>query len=316
MKKVLLIAVIAIIFASCEDSNPHEPSNDNIIEQPGGNNSIDNTQIIEFQDLIAKAICTLYWDLNKDGELSYSEASVVTDILTVFKDSSIITFNELKYFTGLTTIGKSAFYECDNLISITIPDSVTTIGDEAFSYCSSLTSVTIPDGVTTIGNGAFGSCSSLTSITIPDSVTTIGNYAFTNCNSLTSVTIPDSVTTIGWGAFANCNSLTSVTIGDSVTMIGDYAFLGCISLTSVTIPDSVTTIGEAAFYGCTSLTSVYCEATTPPSLGVSVFMYFYTDNYCDCYISCNIYVPMESVNKYKSAEGWSEYASDIVGYNF
>ena len=352
MKKVLLIAAIVIIFASCEDSNPHEPSNDNIIEQPGSNNSIDNTQIIEFQDPIAKAICTLYWDLNKDGELSYSEASVVTDILTVFKDSSIITFNELKYFTGLTTIGKSAFYECDNLISVTIPDSVTTIGDEAFSYCSSLTSVTIPDSVTTIGVEAFEDCSSLTSVyisdisawcnisftnwasnpliyanlylnnelvtdlTIPDSVTTIGDYAFCGCWSLTSVTIPDSVTKIGDYAFNNCTCLTSVTIPDSVTEIGYGAFEDCRSLTTVTIPDSVTTIGEWAFGGCTSLTSVYCEATTPPSLGVYVFMCWDPDSECYCYICCNIYVPMESVNKYKSAEGWGEYASDIVGYNF
>ena len=238
MKKVLLIAAIAIIFASCEDSNPHEPSNDNIIEQPGGNNSIDNTQIIEFQDTITKAICTLYWDLNKDGELSYSEASVVTDILTVFKYSSIITFNELKYFTGLTTIGKSAFYECDNLISITIPDSVTTIGSSAFRDCSSLTSVTIPDSVTTIGDYAFNNCSSLTSVTIPDGVTTIGDYTFYYCSSLTSVTIGDSVTTIGYKAFYNCSSLTSVTI-----------------------PDSVTTIGNYAFYGCSGLTSVYCKPT-------------------------------------------------------
>ena len=290
MKKVLLIAAIVIIFASCEDSNPHEPSNDNIIELPGGNNSIDNTQIIEFQDPITKAICTLYWDLNKDGELSYSEASVVTDILTVFKYSSIVTFNELKYFTGLTTIGKSAFDECDNLISITIPDSVTTIGSSAFRDCSSLTSVTIPD-----------------------SVTTIGDYAFNNCSSLTSVTIPDGVTTIGDNTFYYCTSLTSVTIDDSVTSIGDYAFSYCSSLTSVTIPDSVTTIGNYTFYKCSSLTSVYCKPTTPPVALYSGYAYWEAFDYNAS--GRKIYVPMGSVEAYKTSY-WSGYASAIEGYNF
>ena len=60
----------------------------------------------------------------------------------------------------------------------TIPYSVTTIGDSAFWDCNSLTSVTIPDSVTTIGDYAFRDCDSLTSVTIPDSVESIGYQAF------------------------------------------------------------------------------------------------------------------------------------------
>ena len=209
---------------------------------------------------------------------------------------------------SVTTIGVAAFKNCRSLTSVTIPDSVTTIGEMAFSFCSSLTSVTIPDSVTTIGEDAFSYCSSLTSVTIPDSVTTIGDEAFYDCDSLTSVTIPNSVTTIGDYTFYDCSSLTSVTIPDSVTTIGERAFWRCKSLTSVTIPDSVTTIGFEAFYGCSSLTSVYCKAITPPAGGSSMFSNNASDR--------KIYVPMESVNKYKSASYWKNYASDIVGYNF
>jgi hypothetical protein len=65
---------------------------------------------------------------------------------------------------------------------------VKTIGDSAFSDCENLTSITIPNGVKTIGNGAFSGCTSLTSIVIPNSVKTIGNSAFGECKNLTSIT--------------------------------------------------------------------------------------------------------------------------------
>ena len=223
------------------------------------------------------------------------------------------------------------------LTEYTIPDSVTEIGYEAFYYCYSLTSVTIPDSVTTIIGYAFYDCYSLTSVTIPDSVTTIGDYVFYGCSSLTSVTIGDGVLKIYADAFHRCENLqefkgkfasedgrcliidgtlnsfapaglTEYTIPDSVTEIGYEAFYDCYSLTSITIPDSVMEIGDGAFTGCYDLTSVYCKATTPPAGGSYMF-------YKDA-SGRKIYVPMESVEAYKSAEGWSEYADDIEGYNF
>ena len=219
-------------------------------------------------------------------------------------------FTSVTIGNSVTTIGDYAFFDRSSITSVTIGDSVTTIGDLAFYNCDSLTGVTISDSVTTIGDEAFSDCSSLTSVTIGDSVTTIGESAFYNCSSLTSVTIGDSVTTIGNSAFGNCTNLTSVTIPDSVTTIGDYAFRNCSSLTSVTIGDSVTTIGGGAFSNCTNLTSVYCKATTPPALSDSIVFY---NNASDR----KIYVPMESVEEYKSAEGWKySYADAIVGYEF
>ena len=209
---------------------------------------------------------------------------------------------------SVTTIGDWAFYECTSLTNVSIPDSVTSIGYGAFYGCTSLTSITIPDSVTTIENSAFCACTILESITIPDGVTSIGSYAFERCTSLESITIPDGVTTIEDRTFWNCRSLTSITIPDGVTSIGDDAFYCCMSLTSITIPNSVTSIGNGAFQSCYSLTSVYCKPIAPPSLEGSMF----SDNAS----GRKIYVPEESVEAYKSAPYWSDYADEIVGYEF
>ena len=148
---------------------------------------------------------------------------------------------------GVKVIGDSAFWGCESLSSINIPNSVTYIGNDAFLSCKSLNSINIPNSVTNIGNRAFKGCDSLKRINIPNSVTYIGRCAFSGCKSLTNINIPDSVTNIGDYAFWGCKSLTSINIPDSVTNIGDDAFDGCVSLTNINIPNSVTNIGNYAF---------------------------------------------------------------------
>ena len=193
------------------------------------------TEPIVFEDSKVEELCVANWDTNGDGLLSYAEAAAVQSLGHVFySNTSITSFDELRYFTGLSYISWPAF-----------------------KYCSSLTSVVIPEGVTSIGSYAFFGCRSLTDVTIPSSVTSIGDDAFSDCRSLTSVTIPSSVTSIGDFAFDGCSSLTSVVIPEGVTSIGDDAFYDCNSLTSVTIPSSITSIGEDAFYNCTALKKVH-----------------------------------------------------------
>ena len=182
---------------------------------------------------------------------------------------------------AVTSIGKYAFRDCNDLTSVTIPNSVTYIGESTFYNCSGLTSVTIPNSVTYIGGSTFYNCSGLTSVTIPNSVTYIGEGTFYNCSGLTSVTIGNSVTSIGDGAFLNCSGLTSVTIGNSVTSIGNQAFYHCSGLTSITIPNSVTSIGNQAFYACSGLTSVTIPNSVT-SIGKEAF------SYCDGLTSVTI----------------------------
>jgi len=101
----------------------------------------------------------------------------------------------------VTLIGEVAFQGCDNIKSVTIPNSVTSIGDNAFLGCVSLKSMTIPNSVTSIGWFTFSECEHLKSVTILNGVTSIGKYAFSYCENLESVTIPNSVTYIGADAF-------------------------------------------------------------------------------------------------------------------
>lgn len=130
-----------------------------------------------------------------------------------------------------------------------------------------------------------------------------------------SVTLPHGLQTIGYEMFCSCSSLTKVVIPSSVTEIEDAAFENCISLTSVTIPNSVTEIGNWAFSNCYELKIVYCKPTTPPTM-VSYSQVSSSHAFDDNVSGRKIYVPRASVDKYKSADGWSRYASDIVGYDF
>lgn len=246
---------------------------------------------------------------------------------------------------GVTTIGDSAFYNCYSLKSVTLPNSLTTIGGNPFWSCDALTEFKgkfasdggkclIVDGVL----NSFAVGCGVTEYTIPDCVTKIGKHPFYSCNSLTSVTIPDSVTTVDTRPFWKCINLaefkgkfasedgkclivndvlnsfaigcgaTEYTIPDNVTTIGVSAFSYCSSLTSVTIPESVTMIQSSAFDYCYSLKNVYCKAITPPT----GYYWMFSNNAS----GRKIYVPAESVDAYKAASYWSDYADAIVAYDF
>ena len=233
-----------------------------------GHNDVPNGTAVHFKDdLYGKGACgeNVNWVMTADGMLTISGTGAMTDcdsfgdpapwkICRQYIKSAVIG-------SGVTSIGKYAFYCCEALTSVTIPDTVTVIGGGAFRGCSRLSGMTIPDTVTGIGSYAFYNCSSLPSVTIPDGVTTISESAFEGCSRLSSVTIPDSVTSIGGYAFSSCKALSNITIPGGVTNIAEGVFKGCAALTSVTISKSVTSIDADAFYECSSLTDVYYDGT-------------------------------------------------------
>ena len=241
--------------------------------------------MIQFADAKVGEKCVYYFDTNENGIFTKREAESLRSLVSynggvswgLFNNSSIVSFDELQYFTNLRMlfveeflnctqlksiilppslekIWDSAFQGCSSLPSISIPDNVTNIEKDAFSGCTSLASVTLSKGLTTISDRIFSGCSNLTSINIPEGVTSIGSSAFSGCSSLTSINLPESATNIKSRAFEGCSKLAPINLPKGITEIESYVFSGCSSLVSIDIPEGVTTIGTSAFEGCSSLT--------------------------------------------------------------
>ena len=236
------------------------------------------------------------------GVLTFASDVTTLDAVAFFRCENLtsVTLPEC-----VTAIGMGAFYCCCNLSHVTIPASVAAIGQAAFYECEALEEIDIPSGVTEIPDQTFNGCISLTRVGIPESVEQIGWRAFSGCEKLTEVVIPDHVVSIGDEAFSECWGLVSVTIGNSVESIGEWAFLYC-DLTEVTIPASVKEIKSMAFKGCRKLASYYCESPEPPLCGDRLF------EFNDQYVDFRIYVPIGCGDAYKAAAGWSIYADRIV----
>ncbi len=177
---------------------------------------------------------------------SYKSLTEVTIPSNVEYNGQTYTVDRISYY---------AFYGCESLTTITMPNTIKSIGYEAFRECFALNSITMSDQLTDIGSLAFHDCTSLQSITLPNTLTSLGWGTFCRAD-LTSVTIPSSLTTIESRMFEDCKNLTSVTIPNSITSISSEAFLRCESLTTITLPNSIISLGSSSFSGCKSLTSI------------------------------------------------------------
>ncbi len=291
-----------------------------------------STLPIRFADSQVKDLCVANWDQNGDGELSYAEAALVTDLGMVFRSKkNILSFDELQYFTGLTAIGDSAFYYCYRLTSVVLPQTVTSIKRHAFRYCVYMTSIRLPENLESIGQQAFWQCERLTSIRIPAKVNSIDHYVFGYCKQLTDVSvdpantvfdsregcnaivetstntlyqafvstrIPSTVTTIGRLSYSYYNGITSMLIPSNVTRIENAAFYNCKELAKVELPAGVTYIGSQAFYPCDNLVEVKVAMTAPVSIRENTF---------PSRANATLYVPAGCKTAFESTLYWKDF---------
>lgn len=149
----------------------------------------------------------------------------------------------------------------EKITKINIPQTidgktVTTIGRQAFLDRNDIVSITLPDTVKIIEDSAFANCENLTEIKFPDALISLGGYSFKNCKSLKEVEIPCNLEMDG--TFDNCTKLEKVIFTNKVTNIGNGGYFGnCISLQEILIPNSVTYIGEIAFSSVNSNFTIY-----------------------------------------------------------
>ena len=294
------------------------------------------TENITFADANVKAICVANWDTDGDGELNTTEAAAVTNLDGMFMfDDGITSFNELQFFTGLTSFGEDEFNSCTSLASITIPNAVTSIGNYAFSDCSSLTTMTSYACTPPIlGNEVFYNVPSVMVLNVPchtsamyqeaDGWSDFSNYeefeyglcpipfadatvkaicvAHWDTNEDGELSYAEAAAVTNLGTYFKSTSITSfeeLEYFTSVTSLPNTAFYGCTSLASIALPSSVSALGNGSFYNCTNLATMTVYAETPPTVGTNAFKNVPTDMV--------VYVPCGTYEAYHTASTWSEF---------
>ena len=190
--------------------------------------------------------------LNGGAKFYFKNASGEYDLLTDLVIPDTVTEIKAYVFSGCTSIkslvipdsvavsiGRSAFYRCINLESVSIGNSATIIEDSAFSECRKLKSVTIGNGVTSIGSRCFGDCEALEEITLGNSVKTLGDR-FLYGSRISFLEIPDSVTSLDLSSIDGCANFYSLTLGSGLESVsgkvsGTYKLVEVINKSSVEV---------------------------------------------------------------------------------
>lgn len=243
---------------------------------------------------------TLVTDFYENGILY--EVTSKSDSLTVkvacqspkSAKGDIVIPEYVEYYTRkykVTSINNQAFFRCNEIYSITIPNTVSSIGEDAFSKCKDLSEINvakdnefyssaegvlynkkqtelirvpearignfiIPNTVTSIAIFALRECVNLASVSISDGVGSIGKYAFYGCSGLRNIEMPNSVTHIEDYTFAECINLNSIKLSDSTISIASKAFYNCMSILSINLPSTISNINKNAFKNCKKLNTI------------------------------------------------------------
>jgi hypothetical protein len=201
----------------------------------------------------------------------------------------------------VTKINDYLFYGM-NIKTLSIGASVKEIGIQSFYNCKQLESINFSEGLEIVNASAFAECSKAIINFLPNSLKVIENHAFFNGTNRTgSLVIGDNVEKIGYLTFYYW-TVNSIKIGNGVKTIEAEAFNNCTKVTTMVIGSGIQSIGEKAFLDLYKLHTVTVLAETPPA---------FNDSFNGCNSLSTIYVPADSVDAYKNADGWSAY-SDII----
>lgn len=196
-----------------------------------------------------------------------------------------------------------AFENCTKLTSINLPNSITSLGTEIFKDCTALKDIHLPEEITSIPTGMFYNCSAIESILLPPTVVEIRYRAFGNCCNLSSIDFPDGIEYIGAYSFENCAKISKLELPYSLSTIGGYAFNGLNLIQKVVLPESLEHIGEYAFSNCSELMEIDIASSTNP---------LYFDQVCKNYIyTCGTFFECPKLTHLTLGREIKEYDTDF-----
>lgn len=237
---------------------------------------------------------------------------------------------DLTYASGIERIDRNTFEEGAILSTIRFASSIRELGWGAFCMCERLNSITMTSDIENIENFSFNGCTNLATITLPKNLKNLGNQSFGGCSKLEEFKIaasnkhfnavegvllnkkgdvivkypagksnkayvfPSTVKAIGDYAFFMCDQLRNLELPEGIVAVGEYAFGSCSNIQAITLPSTIKEVKNGAFNKCDMLMTLNVLATEPPV--------FTPDEHLANHIS--VYVPLQSVDAYRNAEGW------------
>lgn len=190
----------------------------------------------------------------------YNDKPVVGIGTEVFRNTQI---EEVNLPDTLTYLSERAFSLCISLkkVNLTTSSSLQKIGEKAFYQCEYLHTITLPETLEEVGASAFEGCIDLVSLNIPSSIKVVGENAF-ECGWYRNLT-DKGVIYVGKVAYSYIQGeeqTATVTLRNDTIAVAEKAFYGNDIITAVTIPASVTCIGDLAFNAMSKLQTITVDS--------------------------------------------------------
>lgn len=189
---------------------------------------------------------SVYYVLYSNGKVLITGSGEIYDYELTGNRSPLCKRNDIKkavFSDGITHIGDYLMEDCEEMLEVSLPETVEVIGYASFMMSDPHMGIThgpsmlnVPTHVTEIRRNAFWG-TAITSLVIPASVTTVDSYVCRDCYELKTVRYEGEM--IGDYMFVSCEALTDFTIGNTVKQLGQHIFNYCKSLEQIIFEGSL-----------------------------------------------------------------------------